>query len=328
MHRVVVVGLLLALGALHVPHARAACGDRPGDGAAIAAARLEIDAQCPCPSPRQRAFVECALAVVDKRIAAGSLRSQCRRAAARCARRSACGDRTYRRRLACFRTDARGVTQCGAVEDARSCSAPVGGGRSVTRWGNCCPCISSECLLRFFFTCGDPVCRVGGHHPRPGVSPCTTQRPGDPCRFAGERCDPGDDCNRHLLCTGSDPTGWGCPISRRRYKTDIRHLTPLDGKRLHDQLLRLPLATFRYRADNAGHPERLGFVIDEVGTSAAVDPSGEAVDLYGYVSMAVAAIQTQAREIERLKREVDQLRQELGSPLGPGSARPDARGTR
>jgi hypothetical protein len=37
--------------------------------------------------------------------------------------------------------------------------------------------------------------------------------------------------------------------------------------------------------------------------SAAVLPSRDRVDLYGYVSMAVAAIRAQQREIDALKRE-------------------------
>ena len=49
----------------------------------------------------------------------------------------------------------------------------------------------------------------------------------------------------------------------------------------------------------------------DVGQSPAVSPDGTTVDLYGYASMAVAAIQAQEREIAALKGEVAALRHEL-----------------
>jgi len=54
-----------------------------------------------------------------------------------------------------------------------------------------------------------------------------------------------------------------------------------------------------------------GFVIDDIEPSEAVDTGREMVDLYGYTSMAVAALQTQVRDIEALKREVADLRRQL-----------------
>ena len=48
----------------------------------------------------------------------------------------------------------------------------------------------------------------------------------------------------------------------------------------------------------------------------ANDPARDMVDLYGYTSMAVAALQTQAREIEALEREVRALRRELEKERG------------
>jgi hypothetical protein len=55
----------------------------------------------------------------------------------------------------------------------------------------------------------------------------------------------------------------------------------------------------------------LGFIIDDVEPSVAIDPGRDMVDLYGYTSMAVAALQAQARDIEALKKEVARLRHEL-----------------
>jgi polyhydroxyalkanoate synthesis regulator phasin len=39
--------------------------------------------------------------------------------------------------------------------------------------------------------------------------------------------------------------------------------------------------------------------------------SGQRVDLYGYTSMTVAAVQVQAREIEVLRAEIDALRRQV-----------------
>jgi len=51
--------------------------------------------------------------------------------------------------------------------------------------------------------------------------------------------------------------------------------------------------------------------------SRSVAEGGDAVDLYGYASMAVAAVQTQAREIAALQREVGSLRAAI-TPRGTG----------
>ena len=162
---------------------------------------------------------------------------------------------------------------------------------------------------RFFYTCGDPVCH--GYAPSPGVPRCASgEQAGAGCAVEGATCDPVDDCNRRLLCAREDPTmgTGGCPISRAAFKRDVRYLDEAGLRRQHEALLALPLATWSYRTDAAGAAPRLGFLIDDVGAAACVAPSGERVDLYGYTSMAVAALQVQAREIAELKREVAALR--------------------
>jgi hypothetical protein len=68
------------------------------------------------------------------------------------------------------------------------------------------------------------------------------------------------------------------------------------------------LARYRYTT-NAAAPERLGFVIDDSPHTPAVAPDATHVDLYGYTSMVVAAVQAQAKQIEALRREVAELRQ-------------------
>jgi hypothetical protein len=169
----------------------------------------------------------------------------------------------------------------------------------------------------WFYTYGDPVC--GGHTPQPGVSACSPgEVAGAACSPAGATCDPGDDCNRRLLCTSTDPTRGGmCPISRRAAKEQIEYLSEVDAQRLSDALMKFRLATYQYKAQAS--PERhLGFIIDDVEPSAAVDPGRDMVDLYGYMSMAVAALQAQNREIEGLKKQIEHVRHHVcGKNVAP-----------
>jgi hypothetical protein len=76
------------------------------------------------------------------------------------------------------------------------------------------------------------------------------------------------------------------------------------------------LATYRYKRpaplgmgpDDAPH---LGFIIEDMpGGSAAVLPSRDRVDLYGYTSMTVASLQHQQREIDELRADLTRLRAE------------------
>jgi len=71
-------------------------------------------------------------------------------------------------------------------------------------------------------------------------------------------------------------------------------------------VLEMPLATWQYNWENEG--EHLGFLIDDVEGTAAVRPDGEHVDLYGYISLAVAAIQSQQAQIEALEAEIKALK--------------------
>ncbi len=175
---------------------------------------------------------------------------------------------------------------------------------------SCCPGPAAECPRQVWFsTCGDPVCSIGGHRPHEGVRPCgLNETVGKACRPKGAKCDPGSDCNELLLCTTENPARL-CPISRRRYKQNIRYLGADDLQRLHEKLMRHRLATYEYTSD----PSRshLGFVIEDVEPSFSVDAERDMVDLYGYASMAVAALQAQQREIEQLKRELAALRRQM-----------------
>jgi hypothetical protein len=122
------------------------------------------------------------------------------------------------------------------------------------------------------------------------------------------RCDPQDDCNSLLVCATSDPKlgRGGCPISRRSTKQDIHYLNDTERAQYQRELLKMRLASWRYKHDPA--KKRLGIIIDDNEDSAAVDARRDQLDLYGYTSMVVAALQVQAREIEALKRQVAALK--------------------
>jgi hypothetical protein len=112
-------------------------------------------------------------------------------------------------------------------------------------------------------------------------------------------------CGATLLCAAQAPRT--CPISRARYKQDISYLSPTERARFHDQITQLRLASYRYKT--APDVPQLGFMIDDVEPSVAV--SGDHVNLYAYLSMAVAAIQVQDQQIKALQQQLEQVRASL-----------------
>ncbi len=173
-------------------------------------------------------------------------------------------------------------------------SAMNGGGDGGTVW---------------WTTCGPPTCSPDGAVPDSGLPHCAPGQAGTACSTPGAECDPYAPCDAHLLCSDKDPkTGpGGCPISRARFKKDIRFLSPPELRQYSRALLDLPLATFRYRSgDDRTH---LGFLIDGHESLAGVE--GDHVDLYGYTSMAVAALQVQQQQIAELRAELAALRRQM-----------------
>lgn len=173
--------------------------------------------------------------------------------------------------------------------------------------------------LHWYTTCGDPVC--GMPTADPNLVDCTGQVEGDPCSTDGDLCEiANDDCNTNMICAASDPKDDpnGCPISLASKKHDIEYITDRDRDRIREDLMTMPLATWKYNTESRGEKEHLGFIIDDQpASSPALRPTGERVDLYGYTSMAVAALQAQNKEIQSLRAELDSLRAEL-------RARPDS----
>lgn len=122
-------------------------------------------------------------------------------------------------------------------------------------------------------------------------------------------------CNWSLTRTDvTDPvvalTCNGGGASRRAVKTEIDYLSDTEIRSLHDELLAFRLASWRYTTPGATPARHLGFIIDDVEPSPSIAENGNTVDVYGYASMAVAAVQTQAREIAELQAQVAALQKE------------------
>jgi hypothetical protein len=144
----------------------------------------------------------------------------------------------------------------------------------------------------------DPGCPTA-----PGFLGTTCKPEGLTCRYS---CDLGRVCKGGIWI--DEQVGSACPISLRSAKRDIRYVTDADRTRLATDLERVRLATYRYVDPANGDGTRLGFIIDDSPDIAAVDASRGRIDLYAYTSMAVAALQQQAREIAALRREVARLK--------------------
>jgi hypothetical protein len=138
--------------------------------------------------------------------------------------------------------------------------------------------------------------------------------------FKGEACGT-HVCTANQTCCGPMPlpdytclegANSPCPISQRKMKKDIAYLSEDDKQRMSNELMSFPLATYRYKVEGPEQKPHLGFIIDDVAPSPAVLQSGERVDLYGYSTMTVAALQVQAKEIAELKKQMEDLKKECG----------------
>ena len=168
--------------------------------------------------------------------------------------------------------------------------------------------------LSWYYTCGYPSCPVStGDAAAAGLTddagtPCPAT--GSACTVSGELCGTASNfhCGSVEQCAASDPTmtKYGCPISSRVHKDGIEYVSDEELQALHDETLRFQLATYNYKPDVADPgPRHLGFLIEDTPPATpAVGWSRERVDLYGYLSMVVATMQVQEKEIAELRREL------------------------
>jgi Chaperone of endosialidase len=190
-------------------------------------------------------------------------------------------------------------------------TAGAGGARSCGPAASCPSCTTGAC-------CGTSCCAPGEWCDNTGAAPacrcgsnaaCTG---GNMCASGGPAPVDGTATCGFTCCGGS--VGSPCPISRRVFKRDIERLDQSDLARIYDELRKIQLSTYHYKTDPSGTPRHLGFIIDDTKTPYPINADGMSVDLYGYMSMSVAAIQIQSREIEALRAEIAALREAKARP--------------
>ena len=123
------------------------------------------------------------------------------------------------------------------------------------------------------------------------------------------------DVKELTLATGGS-RGDGGPFgqpSTIRAKEDILYLDETMRNSVARSALELRLASWRYKDSSLGTHRHLGIIIEDSPHAPAVDQTREVVDLYSYASMAIAAAQVQAKELQRLRDEVEALRREVAT---------------
>jgi hypothetical protein len=133
------------------------------------------------------------------------------------------------------------------------------------------------------------------------------------------------DCGATEVCSAHDPKlgVGGCPISSRKAKDHIEYVGAAQLQKLHDEIMRIRLATYNYKEPYSDpSPKHLGFIIDDDPRSPAVNAARERVDLYGYLSMVVATMQVEEREIANLRRDLSKARSGACCGQNESGARP------
>jgi hypothetical protein len=116
-------------------------------------------------------------------------------------------------------------------------------------------------------------------------------------------------CGAIQECSNTNPAV-ACPVSSRKAKDGIEYIDGAGLQQLHDETLGIRLATYNYKPQyDDPNPRHLGFIIeDRPPQSPAVDWSRDRVDIYGYLSMVVATIEVQEKEIAELRHALDHAR--------------------
>ncbi len=239
--------------------------------------------------------------------------------------------------LGCVQSTSEGTTTGGSGSSSSGGSSSGGSTSGATSSGGSCAgtacaaprtCCGAQCaaLPTDPANCGacGTLCPAGQScqssacqpSPCPGGNTCAagTACCGASCCDAAQVCcvvTAGASTWECLAVDGGCPPGCvppNCPISSKRYKKDISYLTDADRAALRDDLVRLPLATFRYKSEAPAAPARLGFMVEDATSPACVAAPGDRVDLYGYTTMAVATLQAQEQELRELREELAAMR--------------------
>jgi hypothetical protein len=251
---------------------------------------------------------------------------QCHNPSQGCASSSVCGQ-------SC---DAIVSGRCGSPCDGKICGDPCSDGRQANVLMYCdlnggCGlnvpvCSPPASRLHWESTCGFPVCgNPELEQLDSGAPSCGAIHESDPCTDQDTTCNPGLGCGVLLRCTNAPIDKSMCPISSERYKKDINYLTDSDLAKVANNVQKIKLATYYYKDQLPEEQKHLGFIIEDNPKTPAVFMSRDRVDLYGYASMAIAALQVQNRQIQAMEQELESLRAEIaeskGTSLRCGTAR-------
>lgn len=174
-----------------------------------------------------------------------------------------------------------------------------------------CRCTSCPSPSPICVPVDPPVWACEAPNMEPGC-PAAQPRLGTACAPEGQVCDYGCEDGARRVCVDG---GWtrssmpgGCPVSTQQAKRDIEYLDAAAVEALATAVETTRLATYEYTDPARSGRRRLGFILEDQAGSFAVDPEQSQVDLYGYTSMLVAAVQAQSRRIEELERELAAIR--------------------
>jgi hypothetical protein len=177
--------------------------------------------------------------------------------------------------------------------------------------GNACRCTSCRPTAPICFANASPTWFCPAPNTTAGCPPtppnfgaaCTVE--GADCNYFSFECGvPDRVCTHGTFVPGQRSP---CPVSSRRAKKDIRYLSDENVAAMAAETLRLRLATYEYKAPPLAGRRHLGFVIEDSPNVPAVDRDGDMVDLYGYTSMLLATTQAQQKQIESLRKRVEEL---------------------
>lgn len=120
-----------------------------------------------------------------------------------------------------------------------------------------------------------------------------------------------------VTISGGFDTGSACPRSLASTKTDVRYLSPSELEARRATVRGLRLAEWRYRWEAPSAPLHLGVVIDDAaqipGAAPILSADRRSIDLYGYTSLAVGALQAQEAELATMRKELADLRKRLAA---------------
>ncbi|WP_394848335.1 hypothetical protein LZC95_12840 [Pendulispora brunnea] len=109
--------------------------------------------------------------------------------------------------------------------------------------------------------------------------------------------------------TGGGMMGMG--MSSREVKEEIAYLDDVARKHLADEVMALRLANYRYREGVATpYPTDhrcLGIIVEDTAADAPFVVERKQVDIYGFASAILAALQEQQQTIARLERQLAEL---------------------